>query len=565
MPPDRLSYDKLSVVPLGGQGEIGQALWIVSYGGEIILIDAGAAYPGEDLPGVDLLLPNTTFLEANFERIRALLLTNGHEEHCGAVSYLLNHLPIPHIMAPRFVSTLVSQNLMDRRHDTIIDTIEARRPYQIGPFEVEWIQVNDAIADACALRIETPEGRIIYTSSFKLDQTPVDARLLDVARLAQTGDQGVLLLISDSAGVENRGYTPSEKSITATLRKDIAAASGRVIVIVPGTNTHRLQILFDLASQLGRKVVLSGEALIKAALVAVVTGNLVYDRKIEAALTDLDRLADRQIMVVATGTEGDPMNMINELAEDRHKEIRLKKGDTVIYSADIYPGRSRQMAHVLDQFLSAGIKCYTGAPDGVHVSKHASREELKLMLSIIKPMFFVPALGEGRHTVNHARLALDWGMPPDSVFSLQNGDILEIGAGSAQVAGAIEATAVLFNRDQGERVTTFSVNERKNLSSDGVLSIGLVVDGQRRILAGPVLEASASGYLQSPEWVTLGQELREAVIDTLVSLKDTERGDLNSVRSAIREMATKMLRSRLLAKPMIQVIVHEVLPAALNE
>ncbi|HEY9870587.1 MAG TPA: ribonuclease J, partial [Candidatus Obscuribacterales bacterium] len=278
-----IRYDRLSLAPLGGQSELGQVLWVVSYGGELLLLDAGAAYPGEDLPGVDLLLPNTNFLEANQERITALLLTNGHEEHSGAVGYLLNHLKIPRIMAPRFVSSLVAQNLMGRSSETIIDTIEMRHPYQIGSFELEWVQVNDAIADACALRLSSPEGTVIYTSSFKLDQTPVDNRQLDVARLAQLGDAGVLLLISDSAGVESPGYTPSEKAVSAPLEKHIAEAPGRVIVVLPGTNTHRLQILFDLASKWQRKVVLHGETLIKTAVVAVITGNLVYDRKIEAS------------------------------------------------------------------------------------------------------------------------------------------------------------------------------------------------------------------------------------------------------------------------------------------
>lgn len=553
-----IQYDKLSVVPLGGQAEIGQVLWVVTYGGDILLVDAGAAYAGEELPGVDLLLPNTNFLEANQERIQALLLTNGHEEHSGSVAYLLSHLKIPRIMAPRYVSTLVSQNLMDRGNDTVIDTIEMRHPYQIGSFEVEWMQVNDAIADACALKIESPEGRIVYTSSFKLDQTPVDARLPDVARLAQIGDQGVLLLISDSAGVETRGYTPSEKSVAGSLNKHIAAAAGRAIVVIPGTNTHRLQILFDLASKLNRKVVLVGESLAKAALVAVVTGNLVYDRKIEASLDDLNSLADKEILVVATGLEGDPMDMIDELAYGKHSEIKLKAGDMVIYSAEIYPGRSRQMSNILDQFLALGVKYVVGTRDGVHVSKHASREELKLMLSISKPRFFIPAIGEGRHTMSHAQLAIEWGMQPETVFPLQNGEILEIGNGIASIIGSIESQAVLYNRDQGERVTTFSVKERKSLSMEGVLTVGLVVDSKLRILSGPVLLASASGFLQSTDWEVVRVDLLTAIKDLLLGLQAEYTDDLNAVRVAIRDMVGKMLRSRLQAKPLVQVIVHEV-------
>jgi ribonuclease J len=468
-----IKFDRLSVIPLGGQNEHGQVLWVVSYGGELLLIDAGAAYPGEDLPGVDLLLPNTNFLEANQERITALLLTNGHEEHCGAVTYLLNHLKIPRIMGPRFVSSLVSQTLMHKGYDTVIDTIETRHPYQIGPFSVEWIQVNDAIADACALKIGSPEGVVVYTSSYKLDQTPVDNRLLDVSALAQTGDAGVLLLIGDSAGVESPGYTPSEKAVVSGLEKHISEAAGRVLVVVPGTNTHRLQLIFDLASRLNRKVILYGETLVQTAVVAVVTGNLIYDRKIEASLADLAALPDEQILVVCTGSEGDPMDILYELAYGKVKELAVKPGDTVVYSAGIDLGGSRRMANILDEFLAAGVKVAYGSKHGVHVSPHASQEELKLMLSLTKPRYFVPALGEGRHVMHHAQLALEWGLPADCIFPLHNGEILEIDNGMAGVIGSLESQSVLYNRDQGERVTTYSVNERRTLSLEGAITRGI--------------------------------------------------------------------------------------------
>jgi ribonuclease J len=553
-----IRYDKVSVIPLGGQSEIGQVLWVISYGGELLLVDAGAAYPGEDLPGVDLLLPNTNFLEANRDRILALLLTNGHEEHSGAVTYLLNHLNIPRIMGPRFVMAQVSQVLMHKKYATAIDTIETRHPYQIGTFEVEWIQVNDAIADACALRIGTTEGNILYTSSFKLDQTPVDNRLLDVARLAQIGDNGTLLLISDSAGSETRGYTPSERAVAPRLEEYIESAPGRVIVVVPGTNTHRLQILFDLALKLNRKVVLYGETLMQTAVVAVVTGNLIYDRKIEASLVDLAKLPDDKVLIVATGVEGDPMDLLDELAYGKNKELCVKEGDTVIYSAEIYPGRSRQMAMLLDEFLSAGVKTIYSAKHGVNVSKHASREELKFMLSIVKPKFFVPALGEGRHIMHHAQLAEECGVPDGNIFPLQNGEILEIGNGIATAVGSIEASAVMYNRDQGERVTTFSVNERRNLSLEGVVTVGCVVDEETKLLGAPVIEAGASGFLQSPDWPSIKEELCAAIVELAAAPANGDKKDANALRASIRELVAKSLRARLQSKPTIQVVVQEV-------
>lgn len=553
-----IKYDRLSLIPLGGQSELGQVLWIISYSNQIILVDAGAAYPGVDLPGVDLLYPNTNFLEKNEDKILALLLTNGHEEHSGAVSYLLNHITVPQIMAPRFVATLVSQNLGDRYPDTVVDTVELRHPYEIGPFEVEWVRVNDAIADASALTINTPEGMVVYTSSFKLDQTPVDSRLPDLSRLSRIGDSGVLALISDSAGVECGGYTPSERAVKPRFEKSIGSAAGRVIVVLPGTNTHRLQILFDLASQLGRRVVLFGETLLNTAVVAAVTGNLSYDRKIEAGFEELDEIADEDVLIIATGADGDPLHMLTDLAYDFAKDLKVKEGDLVIYSAELPPGSLRQKAMILDQFLSRGVQVVSGPKDGVHVSKHASAEELKLMLSIINPRFFAPCLGEGRHIMHHCQLAMEWGLPRQSVFPLRNGDILEIGGGSAAVVGSIESQSVLYNRDQGERVTTFSVNERRALSLEGVLTIGCIVDSSGGLIGEPEIVAGASGFLRSAEWENLSSELKEIIKESVSEHAGSGEFDAGALRAFIRETTTKAIRSRLGAKPVIHVTIQVV-------
>jgi ribonuclease J len=555
-PATDIKYDRLSIVPLGGQSELGQVLWMISYAGEILLVDAGAAYPAEDMPGVDLLLPNTNFLETHQERISALLLTNGHEEHSGGVAYLLNHLNIPQIMGPKFVTTLVSQGLKNP-NNTAISTIEMNHTYEIGNFEVEWIRVNDAIADACALRIGTPEGNIIYTSSFKLDQTPVDNRLLDFNQLAKIGDQGVLLLISDSSGVETPGYTASEKVVGPNLEKHIANAKGRVIVVLPGTNTHRLQILFDLAQKLNRKVVLYGDTLLQTAVVAVITGNLTYDRKIESSLEDMKKLKDDEVLIVATGPEGDAFKILQNLAYNKCDDLSLKAGDTAIYSSDITPGRSRQMAMILDEFLAKDIHAVHGTRQNVHVSAHPAQEDLKFMLSLTKPQLFVPALGEGRHIMQHAQLAIDWGMPPESVFPLQNGQILEINDGYASVNNVIEATGVLYNRDQGERVTTFSVKERLVLSIEGVITIGIAIGTNKELLSGPTIEANGSGFLRSDTWQKVRADLHKAVLDAHAFWIKTKEPDMSSLRSQVREVANKTIRGQLQSKPVVQVLVHE--------
>ncbi|MDZ4835947.1 MAG: ribonuclease J [Candidatus Melainabacteria bacterium] len=563
-----IQYDSLALIPLGGQNELGQLLWILSFGGDLILIDAGAAYPSEDLPGVDLLFPNTNFLEANQDRILALLLTNGHEEHCGAVNYLLRHLDIPKVMAPRFVSQLLSQSNLSSPTKTaeqqllakVLDTIELRQPYQIGPFEVEWMNVNNAIADACALRIGTPEGAVIYTSSFKLDQTPVDKRFLDINGLAGSGDKGVLVLISDSAGVENKGYTPSEISVKSELVETIENATGRVIVVFPGSNTHRLQILFDVALQTGRKVVLAGESLVATALSAVVTGNLIYDRQIEASVEELNELPDAGVLILATGIDEEPLQVLDQLAYGKNPDVKFKEGDVLIYSANIVPGKLRHMANILDQLLALGVKAIHGGK--LHVSKHASREELKLMLSITRPRYFIPAIGEGRHVMHHAQLAIEWGMDQDNVFPISDGDILVVKNGVASQIGTIESQAVLYNREQGERVTTFSVQERRALSMEGVVTVSLAVNGEGKVVSGPSITAGASGFVKSKEWDDTRSDLRAlilSIVDKFVSTPREGNGlPLGALKTALRETVMKTLRSKMQSKPTVQVVVHDV-------
>ncbi len=556
-----LKSDRLSLVPLGGQGEIGMVLWALSYAGEILLIDAGAAYPPTDLPGVDLLLPNMNFLMANQHRITALLLTNGHEEHCGAVPYVLEHLKVPRIMAPHFVAELVSQTLAartDKVYDTVCDTVETRQSYRVGPFEVEWIQVNDAIADACALKISTPEGVVLYTSSFKLDQTPVDSKLMDIGRFAQLGDVGITLLISDSAGVENRGYTPSEKSIAPALEKHISGASGRAIVVMNGTNTHRLQILFDIAKRTGRKVVLYGDLLVQTAVAAVITGNLIYDRSIEGTLEDLQKLPSEQVLVVATGNDGNALGLLHQLAFKPREDFAIERGDLVIFSADIYPGQSRRLATIQDQLLTMGITGVIGGRGGVHVSNHASQEELKLVLSVTQPRYFVPAIGEGRHIKHHGQLAIDFGIPVDNVFSIRNGAVIEIADGLATLAGTVEYEAVFFNRDQAESVTRFSVNERRALSNEGVLTIACVVDNDWKLVQPPSMEGAALGFVHSRDWATARKELVNNIEDVLNRHKAVEGSDITSLRAAVRDVASKTIRSKLQSKPTIQIVVHEI-------
>jgi ribonuclease J len=563
-------HSSLYACPLGGQAEMGLVLWLFIHQGQILIVDAGASYPANELPGVDLFLPNSNFLEANEDKIAALILTNGHEEHCGAVSYLLNHIKVPRVMAPRFVATLIKDNAydlygLDLRRMPPIEEIETRRDYQVGVFGLEWIDSNNAIADACALKIVTASGTVIYTSSFKFDQTPVDGKLLDIGRLAAIGDSGVDLLISDSFNIEEKGYTPSEKTVAEKFNTLCKEASGRLIVVFPATNTDRLRILFEAAQAGKRRVILLGDTLHKVAVSAAMTGHLTFDQKLTASLSDLLSMDDKQVLVIASSIEADPISVLDQLAYGTHPALTLKEGDTVVFSSDVMPGHARHMGYILDQLLSLNVKVVWGARQGVHVSKHASKEELKLILSSIKPRYFTPAIGEGRHITQHSELALDVGLDETQVFNLSNGDLFELHQGFATVAGTIESQPVLFNREQGERVTTASVNERRALSLEGVVTIGLSLTAGGEIASGPTLECGASGFLRSSEWLALEAELDGIIREAVARSKsDGKKGNLEALgiadglaamRSAIRESVVKTIRSRLSAKPTVQVLL----------
>ena len=561
-----LDYNGLYAIPLGGQSELGLVIWLFIHQGQILIVDAGASYPAGRLPCVDLILPNTTFLETNESHILAQVVTNGHEEHLGALTYLLQHVKLPQILCPRFVGALIDQNIFDlygtgKAGKPPVEICDLKKEYKVGPFVIEFIESNNSIADACALRISCQAGTVLYTSSFKIDQTPVDGGMLDVGRLSQIGDEGVSLLVSCSTNVEGEGYSASEKVVAKTIEKVSLSSKGRLIVVMPGTNTHRLQVLFDVAAKTKRKVYLVGESLHKVAVSAAISGHLTYDRSIEGDVSALDNASDRDVLVITSSKEADPINVLEALAEGEHDVISLKSGDALIFSSDVVPGQARRMALILDNLLIQAVNINWGAKQKVHVSRYGAKEELKLMLSIAKPRYFAPAIGEARHIAQHGDLGVYFNLDEKSVFNLQNGDILEIKNGMARTVGQIESSAVMFNREQGERVTTASVKERQALSLEGVLTVALTLDSQG-IVSGPSIECGAAGFLLTNDWIKVQEDLKSTVLDTVVRIAGERQGDERDsgpyLRSAIREAVVKVLRNKLSAKPTVQVLVHQI-------
>ncbi|OPZ89696.1 MAG: Ribonuclease J 1 [bacterium ADurb.Bin425] len=558
----------LYCMPLGGQNELGLVSWAFVHQSKILLVDAGAAYPAFDLPGVDLLLPNTAFLEANQDKIVGLALTNGHEEHLGAFAYFMKHLSIPRIMGPRFVGHLIRQEIFDLYGQGHLDQSQLSfeevngQTLKVGPFLLEWIAGNNSIYDAYCLKISTQAGTVLYTSGFKLEQTPLDGVMLDIGRLAACGDEGVMLLISSSVNVEEGGYSASEKTVLRSIEKISQSAEGRLIVVMPATNTHRLKVLFEVAKRTGRKVFLQSPTLHKVAVSAAISGYLTYDRNIEGEADKLDTTEDRQVLILESSKEADPIDVLQAISRFEHPTTRLKVGDTIVFSSDVVPGQVRRMAHILDELLALSVPCYYGNRQGVNVSRYGAREELKLMLSITKPRYFAPAMGESRHIVQHGNLGEFFNLGADEIFNLQNGDVLEMKNGYVRPFGRIEAEPVLFNCDQGERVTTASIKERQALSVEGFMTLGLTLGLDGKLLSGPNLSCGASGFLLSDEWPDVRQEIeiaaRAAVTKVVQERINDERDSGPYMRSAVREAVVKVLRNRMGAKTTVQVQIHQV-------
>ena len=556
----------LAVIPLGGQSELGQVLWVISHKGRMILLDAGASYPNRELPGVHLLLPNTNFLQENQNNIEALLLTNGSEEYMGAVSYLLKHVAIPKIMGPKFIVCLLNQikiNLpVDHPLQNVeIESVQIRQSYKLGPFTIEWIRVNDFIAQASALYLTTPENQIMYMPSYKLDQTPVNDQLTDIARLAELGEKGISLLIASSAGIERTGYSESELTLFERICSLAKEAKGRVIVLIDGSNTHRLQVLINIAKRCKRKILLLGEQLLHSAVASTMTGDLHYDPELEVSISGFSQLSDDSLLIIATGKEGNPMSVLSQIASAKHEIFNAKQGDTIIYSSEVPPGRLRQMAMFLDQFLLRGVKIYWGEEQGMHVPRSASQEELKLAISLIKPKYFIPAFGEGRHIIHHAKLANECGMSESNIFPLQNGQIFNISKEAGFIEGKIESQAVLVNRDQDERITTFTVNERRAMSLEGLITISIVIDKNYNLIGTPQFGCSAASFRYSIQWKEACSEMTknitEAYKEKLEKQFLQDKTDKVSIRALIRDTAFKTLRSYLQTKPVLQIIVQQ--------
>lgn len=550
------SAKKLKIIPLGGVGEIGKNMTVIEYGGDIIVVDCGMSFPDEEMPGIDVVIPDMTYLEKNAANVRGILITHGHEDHIGAVPYALQKLNVP-VYATKLTIALIEQKLTEIKVDHAdLNCVSPGDTIRLGCFNVEFIKTSHSIAGACALAINTPIGTLIHTGDFKVDYTPIDGEPIDIARLAYYGSRGVLALMSDSTNVENEGHTPSERGIGKTFEHCFDKAKGRVIVATFASNIYRIQQIADVAISFGRVVCFQGRSMVKIAEIANELGYLQLPDESIVEVGQLKKYRDDQICVITTGSQGEPMSGLFRMANSSHK-VNVGKGDMVIISASSIPGNEKSVARVINQLYQHGAKVIYERMADVHVSGHACKEELKLMLTLTKPKFFIPVHGEARHLYQHKELAEELGIPEENIFVTEIGDIVELTRNKGRIAGSVTAGSVMVDGSGVGDIGNVVLRDRRLLSEDGIFTVVITLNKQTgALLAQPEILSRGFVYERSSE--ELLKETRELVKTKAAQFEKNHRSNWSSIKNDIRSSIKNYLYERTKRRPMVMPIVIEI-------
>jgi ribonuclease J len=550
----------LKIIPLGGLGEIGKNTMVISYGNDMILVDAGLAFPTDEMLGVDLVLPDISFLVENQSKLKGLAITHGHEDHIGGIPFILKVMSIPVIYGPALALGLLEGKLKEGGLEdrTSLRQVSPREKVKIGCFEVQFIRCTHSIADSFSLIIKTPVGTLIHTGDFKFDFTPVDGELFDIASLTAAADEGVLLLMSDSTNTEREGYTPSEKTVWNKLNEVFANAKQRIIVTTFASNVHRVRQVLQAALKYDRKVCILGRSMLNLAGIARELGYMTFPDGLLLPVDQIKKLPMDKVVILTTGSQGEPLSALTRIANDEHKQIKIVKGDTVIISATPIPGNERSVANTINALFTRGAEVIYGRDSGVHVSGHACREEQKLMINLCQPKFFMPIHGEYRMLVSHCELATQCGIPEENTFVLENGDVLEVTADSASKEGHVKAGLILVDSSRHWHINDAIVEDRRHLSEDGLVTVALTLDHERKVLAGP--DVNLKGVIlprgiPAEEFVIKVQAVVKAIIDDRSVMDKMEDREL---RTHLTAALGKYFDERMRANPLVQILLHNV-------
>jgi len=551
---------KLSVIPLGGVEEVGLNMTVLEYGGDIIVIDAGLMFPEEDMLGVDLVIPDMTYVLENRDRLRGIVLTHGHEDHTGALPFLMKNLgdrDIPVYGTPLTLGLVRSKLAEHHLENVRLLSVKPRNIIELGAFKIEFIRVTHSIVDGVALGITTPIGRVVHTGDFKLDPTPVDGELLDFHKFSEYGEKGTLLLLSDSTNAEKGGFTFSEKEVRRAFENIFSTAEGRIIISTFASNIHRIQQAIDVAVKFGRKVILCGKSIIENAQIALDLGYLKIPRDTWLKLDALPRLKDGEVVIITTGSQGEPMSVLSRIATGEHKQIQIHEGDTVILSAKMIPGNERSIGRIINHLFRRGANVIYEKVSEIHVSGHASKEELKLMLNMVRPKYFVPVHGEYRFLVSHSRLARKQGIPPENVFILRNGEVLNIYEDGARIEGSVTSGRVFIDGKGVGDVEEMVLRDRRWLSQDGIVLVLITIEKPSgAIVVGPDIVTRGFIYEESSQQIL--EEVRELVSNTIKELDPEVTSDQSLLQARLRNVVKKYFRNKMDRRPMIMPIIIEV-------
>jgi ribonuclease J len=545
----------LEIIPLGGTGEIGKNLNLVRCNGEAIIIDCGISFPGEDLPGVDLVIPDPEYLLSVRDELQAILLTHGHEDHVGALPYLLPRLGKVPIYGTPLTLALIEQKLRERRLDAPLNPVKPGTPFQVGSITVEPIRVTHSIPDCVAYALRTAEGIVVFTGDFKFDHTPVDGERTDFNHLARLGDEGVLLLLSDCTNAERTGWTPSESTVSDAYYTLFANAQGRILVTTFASNIHRLQQAIDMAQLYGRKVAVLGRRMEQNVDIAMQRGYLRVEPGVLISARQLDDYPPEQILVLTTGSQGEPLSALSQIAADEYPRLKITPGDTVILSATPIPGNESLVWRTVNRLVRLGAKVYHDGIAPVHVSGHASQEELKLMISLLKPRYLAPVHGEPRHQAAYFELARQMGYRDEQMFMLENGAVLRIENGIATLGEKVPAGRLLIEEGVEGGVPESLIRDRRHIAQEGILVALITVRAQ----TGELVD-DPQFILRGFEWQNEVQpELaREAVLQTLGKMSPPEISDWDNIREELTQVLRRFCRKHLSRRPMVVTVVTEV-------
>ncbi|MCW8860268.1 MAG: ribonuclease J [Deltaproteobacteria bacterium] len=548
------SSEHIRLFPFGGLGEIGMNMLGIEYAGKILLIDCGLMFPEAYMFGIDLVLPDVSALEARTEDIVGLVLTHGHEDHIGAIPFLWEQLGEPRIYGTKLTLGLLSNKLKEFELDQRVELVEIkpRQTVDLFPFKVEPYRAAHSIVDGVGLAIKTPLGTIIHTGDFKIDQTPVDGENTDLARLAELGQEGVLLLLADSTNVENEGYTLSERTVGKVLEELIPKCSQRVVVATFSSNIHRIQQIADAALLAGRKLLINGRSMISNIAIARELGYLRISEEQFIDLRELRELPAEQVLIITTGSQGEPLSALMRIALGDHKQIELEPGDTVILSSKFIPGNEKAISDLINNLYRRGAEVIYEKTSEIHVSGHASREELKLVHNLVKPKYFVPVHGEYRHLVKHRQLAIAMGLKPENSLVLGNGQCLHVGTDQFQLGESFETGRVFVDGKGVGDVGTMEIRDRRHLANHGLVILMLAINQSTgAIVQGP--EIFTKGFVPEDnlESETLLAEAKQAVRDLLTEHSQEMLSDWEELRVEVRKVLRRCFNKRIARRPLI--------------